>query len=128
LGTDLLIKDYLLFRSNCQEKFTIFWRDRDNIISDPSLGRGQGRRIRAFWGPMGARYASTGRMRRPGCDRAFSSQVVTLGGSENATRRAEAFSSQVVTLGGSENAIKQTVIFKPSGYTWRFRKNVQNSV
>jgi hypothetical protein len=31
----------------------------------------------------------------------------------------QAFSSQVVTLGGSENAIKQTSIFKPSGYTWR---------
>jgi hypothetical protein len=59
---------------------------------------------------------------------AFSSQVVNIDGSENATRRAEAFSSQVATLGGSENAIKQTVIFKPSGHTWRLRKNVQNSV
>jgi hypothetical protein len=38
------------------------------------------------------------------------------------------FSSQVATLGDSENAIKQTVIFKPSGHTWRLRKNVQNSV
>jgi hypothetical protein len=87
LGTALLIQDYLLFRSNCQEKFTTFRRDRDNIISDPSLGRGQGRRIRGFWGPMGARYPSTGRLRRPGCDKAFSSQVVTLGGSENATKQ-----------------------------------------
>jgi hypothetical protein len=43
---------------------------------------------------------------------AFSSQVATLGGSENATRRAEAFSSQVATLGGSENATRQTIIIQ----------------
>jgi hypothetical protein len=92
--------------------------------------------------------------------------VVTLGGSENATKQTsifkpsghtwqlgkcdqtskhfqakwltlaarkmrpkkQAFSSQVVTLGGSENATRQTIIFKPSGHTWRLRKNVQNSV
>jgi hypothetical protein len=102
----LIVKYYLLFWSNCQEKFTTLRRDRGDIISDPSLGRGQGRRIRGFWGPMGARYPSTGRMRRPGRDRAFSSQVVTLGGSENATRRAEAFSSQVATLGGSEKTFR----------------------
>jgi len=29
-----------------------------------------------------------------------------------------AFSSQVASLGGSENAIKQTSILKPSGFTW----------
>jgi hypothetical protein len=34
----------------------------------------------------------------------------------------QAFSSQVVTLGGSENATRQTSIFKPSGYTWRLGK------
>jgi hypothetical protein len=33
-----------------------------------------------------------------------------------------AFSSQVVTLGGSENATKNRSIFKPSGYTWRLGK------
>jgi hypothetical protein len=38
--------------------------------------------------------------------RAFSSQVVSLGGSENAIKQV--FSSQVVSLGGSENAIRQT--------------------
>jgi hypothetical protein len=38
--------------------------------------------------------------------RAFSSQVDTLGDSENATK-AQAFSSQVDTLGDSENATKQ---------------------
>jgi hypothetical protein len=36
---------------------------------------------------------------------AFSSQVGSLGGSENATRQA--FSSQAVPLGGSENATKK---------------------
>jgi hypothetical protein len=41
--------------------------------------------------------------------------------------KKQAFSSQVVNFGGSENAIKQTIIFNPSGYTWRLRKNVQNS-
>jgi hypothetical protein len=39
---------------------------------------------------------------------AFSSQVESLGGSENATQgQAGAFSSQVESLGGSENATKQ---------------------
>jgi hypothetical protein len=76
---------------------------------------------------MGARYASTGRLRCPGRDRAFSSQVATLGGSENATRRAEAFSSQVATLGGSENTTKQTSIFKPSGNTWPLGKYDQTN-
>jgi hypothetical protein len=37
---------------------------------------------------------------------AFSSQVETLGGSENATKQTMPFSSQVETLGGSENATK----------------------
>jgi hypothetical protein len=40
----------------------------------------------------------------------------------------QVFSSQVVTLGDSESATKQTIIFKPSGHTWRLGKNVQNSV
>jgi hypothetical protein len=34
----------------------------------------------------------------------------------------QAFSSQVETLGGSENATRQTSIFKPSGNTWRLGK------
>jgi hypothetical protein len=51
--------------------------------------------------------------------RAFSSQVETLGNSENAIKRA--FSSQVPSLGGSENATRQC-IFKPSGFTWRLGK------
>jgi hypothetical protein len=34
----------------------------------------------------------------------------------------QAFSSQVDTLGDSENATKLTSIFKPSGYTWRLGK------
>jgi hypothetical protein len=91
---------------------------------------------------------------------AFSSQVVSLGASENATRQRSifkpsgfawrlgkcdqtaehfqakwfhlaarkmrpdsgAFSSQVVSLGGSENATRQRSIFKPSGFTWRLGK------
>jgi hypothetical protein len=52
---------------------------------------------------------------------AFSSQVETLGDSENATNKG-AFSSQVETLGDSENATKQGSIFKPSGNTWRLGK------
>jgi hypothetical protein len=40
-----------------------------------------------------------------GMIRAFSSQVASLGGSENAIKQA--FSSQVSSLGGSENAIKR---------------------
>jgi hypothetical protein len=36
--------------------------------------------------------------------------------------RDRAFSSQVATLGGSENATKQTSNFKPSGYTWLLGK------
>jgi hypothetical protein len=36
-------------------------------------------------------------------------------------RSNKAFSSQVVSLGGSENAMKQS-IFKPSGITWRLGK------
>jgi hypothetical protein len=36
-------------------------------------------------------------------------------------RSNEAFSSQVESLGGSENAIKRS-IFKPSGITWRLGK------
>jgi hypothetical protein len=39
-----------------------------------------------------------------------------------AARRAKAFSSQVASLGGSENAIGQVSIFKPSGFTWRLGK------
>jgi hypothetical protein len=31
----------------------------------------------------------------------------------------QAFSSQVTSLGGSENAIKLPSIFKPSDFTWR---------
>jgi hypothetical protein len=42
-------------------------------------------------------------------------------------RGAEAFSSQVESLGGSENAIKQGSIFKPSGITWRLGKCDQTS-
>jgi hypothetical protein len=38
--------------------------------------------------------------------RAFSSQVISLGDSENAIKY-QAFSSQVISLGDSENAIKQ---------------------
>jgi hypothetical protein len=34
----------------------------------------------------------------------------------------QAFSSQVGSLGGSENATKQSSIFKPSGITWRLGK------
>jgi hypothetical protein len=36
--------------------------------------------------------------------------------------KARAFSSQVVSLGGSENAIKGPSIFKPSDFTWRLGK------
>jgi hypothetical protein len=41
--------------------------------------------------------------------------------------RAEAFSSQVESLGGSENATKQS-IFKPSGITWRLGKCDQTNI
>jgi hypothetical protein len=37
------------------------------------------------------------------------------------TARPEAFSSQVASFGGSENAIKPS-IFKPSGFIWRLGK------
>jgi hypothetical protein len=33
-----------------------------------------------------------------------------------------AFSSQVASLGGSENATRKSSIFKPSGITWRLGK------
>jgi hypothetical protein len=36
-----------------------------------------------------------------------------------------AFSSQVESLGGSENAINETSIFKPSGIPWLLRKFYQ---
>jgi hypothetical protein len=39
-------------------------------------------------------------------NQAFSSQVISLGDSENAIKN-QAFSSQVISLGDSENAIKQ---------------------
>jgi hypothetical protein len=63
-----------------------FFIGRKKIISYPSLSRGHGRRMRGFWEPMGARYASTARLGCPGRDGGFSSQVVTLGDSENATK------------------------------------------
>jgi hypothetical protein len=34
----------------------------------------------------------------------------------------QAFSSQAVSLGDSENATRQTSIFKPSGIAWRLEK------
>jgi hypothetical protein len=39
----------------------------------------------------------------------------------------QAFSSQVTSLGGSENATKQTSIFKPSDFIWRLGKCDQKS-
>jgi hypothetical protein len=39
----------------------------------------------------------------------------------------QAFSSQVESLGGSENAIRRASIFKPSGITWRLGKCDQTS-
>jgi hypothetical protein len=39
----------------------------------------------------------------------------------------QAFSSQVESLGGSENAIRRANIFKPSGITWRLGKCDQTS-
>jgi hypothetical protein len=60
--------------------------------------------------------------------RAFSSQVVSLGDSENAIKQMSIFKPSD-TLGGSENAIRQIHIFKPSGtlggsenaINWMFR-------
>jgi hypothetical protein len=49
-------------------------------------------------------------------EQAFSSQVESLGGSENAIRRANIFKPSG-KLGGSENAIRRANIFKPSGIT-----------
>jgi hypothetical protein len=46
----------------------------------------------------------------------FSSQVESLGDSENAIRRANIFKPSG-KLGGSENAIRRANIFKPSGST-----------
>jgi hypothetical protein len=52
--------------------------------------------------------------------------VVTLGGSENAIKRA--FSSQVVTLGGSENAIKRTSHFQAKWLHLAARKMGRKSI
>jgi hypothetical protein len=40
----------------------------------------------------------------------------------------KAFSSQVDSLGGSENATKPKSIFKPSGFTWRLGKCDQTKI
>jgi BMFP domain-containing protein YqiC len=47
--------------------------------------------------------------------KAFSSQVASLGDSENATKHSKAFSSQVASLGDSENATKHSKAVAKSG-------------
>ena len=69
--------------------------------------------------------APTEKLRRAA--RAFSSQVESLGGSENAIEPG-AFSSQVESLGGSENAIKQRLEARPVNEGERARSKVARNI
>jgi hypothetical protein len=127
LGTALLIKEYLLFRSDCQENFTIFGFMEIKLFLTQTLAENTDAGSEAFGGRWGRGMPQQAGCVTQGATEHFQAKWLTLAARKMRPKK-QAFSSQVVTLGGSENATRQTVIFKPSGHTWRLRKNVQNSV
>jgi hypothetical protein len=117
----LLADNNLPFLYNCQEFFSTYQMIKIKFFPTQTQAEDMDARSEAFGGGWGR-----GMPPQEGCVAQGVTEHFQAKWSHLATRKMrpnkQAFSSQVVTLGGSENAIKQTSIFKPSGHTWRLGK------